>query len=175
MPLLLQLSKLIDAVNERVGRTCYWLILVVVVISAGNAIVRKLFSVGSNAFLEIQWYLFAAVFLLCAGYTLKHNGHVSIDVISNRLSAKTRAIIEIVGGVLFLLPFAILVVYLSWPQFLLSLHETSSDAGGLIRWPVRILIPLGFALLALQGISEIVKRVAFLQGLLPSPFEKNRT
>jgi len=170
----LTLSRWIDALNERVGRAVLWLVLVVTLISAGNALMRKGFDLSSNAWLEIQWYLFAALFLLAAGYTLKHNGHVRIDVIFARLTDRTRAWIDLVGGVLFLLPFCLLMVWLSWPGVVDAfVHgEMSPDAGGLIRWPVRLMVPLGFMLLALQGISEVIKRLAFLRGLGELPREK---
>jgi len=170
----LTLSRMIDALNERVGRAVLWLVLIVTLISAGNALMRKGFDLSSNAWLEIQWYLFAALFLLAAGYTLKHNGHVRIDVIYARLQDRTRAWIDLVGGLLFLLPFCLLMVWLSWPGVVDAfVHgEVSPDAGGLIRWPVRLVVPLGFALLALQGLSEIIKRVGFLRGLIALPHEQ---
>jgi TRAP-type mannitol/chloroaromatic compound transport system permease small subunit len=138
----------------------------VTLISAANALMRYGFGMSSNAWLEIQWYLFGAIFLLAAGYTLKHNGHVRIDIIYGRFSARTQAWIDLLGSLLFLLPLCGLIVWLAWPGFVDSFvsGETSPDAGGLIRWPVRLLIPLGFALLALQGVAEIIKRIAFLRG-----------
>jgi TRAP-type mannitol/chloroaromatic compound transport system permease small subunit len=171
---LLRLSGLIDALNERVGRLSYWLILVMVLVSAGNASVRYAFDRSSNAWLEIQWYLFSAVFLLGAGYTLLHNQHVRIDVISGRLSKRARAWIDILGTLFFLLPMAIAIMWMSWPVFVqaFELHEESSNAGGLIVWPARLLVPVGFLLLVLQGISELIKRVAFLRGLIPDPTDK---
>ena len=167
MRALLAIAHAIDALNERVGRVVLWLVLITMLISAGNALSRYTLNLSSNAWLEIQWYLFAALFLLAAGYTFKHNGHVRIDVLYGHLSARAQAWIDLMGGVLFLLPFCLLMVWLSWPGFAEALisQEVSSDAGGLIRWPVRLTIPLGFALLALQGIAEIIKRVAFLRGL----------
>jgi len=172
---LLRLSGLIDALNERVGRLTYWLILVMVLVSAGNASVRYAFDRSSNAWLEIQWYLFSAVFLLGAGYTLLHNQHVRIDVISGRLSKRARAWIDVLGTLFFLLPMAIAIMWMSWPVFVQAyeLHEESSNAGGLIVWPARLMVPVGFVLLVLQGISELIKRVAFLRGLIPDPSEKN--
>jgi TRAP-type mannitol/chloroaromatic compound transport system permease small subunit len=166
-PPLLRLIRIIDALNERVGRVVLWLVAAVTLISAGNALARYVLGVSSNAWLEIQWYLFAAIFLLAAGYTLKHNGHVRVDVLYTRFSARTQAWIDLLGGLLFLLPLALLMVWLSWPGFVESVRvaEVSPDAGGLIRWPVKLLIPSGFALLALQGVSEILKRVAFLNGV----------
>lgn len=171
---LLSLSRLIDALSERVGRTIYWLVLAAVLISAANATVRKIFNMSSNAFLEIQWYLFAAVFLLCAGYTLLRNEHVRIDVVSHRLSKRKQMWIDIIGIVLFLFPLVIAMVALSLPFFYNAYvsNEMSSNAGGLVRWPVIILMPIGFALLGLQGISELIKRIAFLKGLIADPTAK---
>ena len=173
--MLLKVSGLIDALNERVGRLSYWLILIMVLVSAGNAGVRYAFDRSSNAWLEIQWYLFSAVFLLGAGYTLLHNQHVRIDVISGRLSKRARAWIDVLGTLFFLLPMAIAIMWMSWPVFVQSfqLHEESSNAGGLIVWPARLLVPVGFFLLILQGISELIKRIAFLRGLIPDPTEKD--
>src|SRR3990172_8991796 len=160
------IAKAIDAANESIGRSVLWLVGVATLISALNALARYGFGVSSNAWLEIQWYLFAAIILLAAGYTLKHNGHVRIDVIYGRFSARTRAWIDLLGTLLFLLPLCGLMVWLAWPGFVDSFQsgETSPDAGGLIRWPVRLVIPLGFALLALQGVAEIIKRIAYLRG-----------
>lgn len=174
MRFLLGLSHLIDALNERVGRGVRWLVLAAVVVSAGNAVTRYAFNMGSNAWLEIQWYLFSAVFLLCAGYTLLSDEHVRVDVISGRLSRRGRAWIDIFGALFFLLPMAILILWLSWPIFVESFvrREISADAGGLIRWPVKLLIPAGFLLLALQGVSELIKRIAFLAGLIPDPADR---
>lgn len=171
MNALLRLSRAIDALNQRVGRRTLWLVLVAVLISSANAVMRKAFNLSSNAFLEVQWYLFAAIFLLCAGYTLLRNEHVRIDVISHHLAPRTRAVIDILGTLFFLLPLALIMLKLSWPAFIdaYSSNELSSDAGGLPRWPVKLLIPLGFALLALQGVSELVKRIAFLAGRAPDP------
>ena len=172
MPFLLRLSAAIDGLSERVGFAVRWLILLAVVISSGNALVRYLFNASSNAWLELQWYLFSAVFLLCAGYTLLRNEHVRIDVIFDRLSHRTRAWIDIVGTLLFLLPFALLISWLAWPMFADSFarSEMSTDAGGLIRWPAKLLIPVGFLLLLLQGVSELIKRIAFLQGRVDDPY-----
>jgi len=171
---LLALSRLIDRLSERIGHTVYWLILVAVLISAANATVRKAFNFSSNSFLEIQWYLFSLIFLFCAGYTLKHNEHVRIDIITGRLSSRTRAVIDIVGTLFFLLPMATLIMYLSWPVFVdaYERHEVSTNAGGLIIWPARLMVPIGFFLLILQGISELIKRIAFLGGMIPDPGEK---
>ena len=172
---LLRLSGLIDALNERVGRLSYWLILVMVLISAGNATVRYAFDRSSNAWLEIQWYLFSAVFLFCAGYTLLHNQHVRIDVITSHLSGRARAWIDILGTLFFLLPMAIAIMWLSWPVFVDAYvhHEVSTNAGGLTVWPARLMVPIGFFLLVLQGFSELIKRIAFLRGLIPDPSEKD--
>ncbi len=164
--LLLAIAQAIDATNENVGRAVLWLVGAATLISALNALARYGLGRSSNAWLEIQWYLFAAIILLAAGYTLKHNGHVRIDVIYGRWSARTRAWIDLFGTLFFLLPLCGLMVWLGWPGFVDSFQsgETSPDAGGLIRWPVRLLIPLGFALLGLQGVAEIIKRIAFLRG-----------
>jgi len=171
---LLALSGWMDRVSERIGHTIYWLVLAAVLISCINAVVRKAFNWSSNSLLEIQWYLFSAIFLFCAGYTLLKNQHVRIDVISGRLSKRTQAWIDIFGTLFFLLPMAILIMYLSWPVFVQAYerHEVSTNAGGLIIWPARLMVPIGFLLLAAQGISELVKRVAYLQGLIPDPGEK---
>jgi TRAP-type mannitol/chloroaromatic compound transport system permease small subunit len=171
VPNLLKLSRLIDRLNAAVGRWIAWLVLAAVLISAGNAVVRKLFNTSSNAFLEIQWYLFAAVFLLVAGDTLRRQAHVRIDVLSARLSIRTQAWIDICGVLLFLLPLVVTVIWLSWPIVAraYATGEMSSNAGGLIRWPVLALLPLGFALLGLQGLSELIKRVAWLRGLIADP------
>jgi len=171
---LLRLSRAIDALNERVGHLVYWLILAAVVVSAGNATVRYLFDKSSNGWLELQWYLFSAVFLLASGYTLLHNEHVRIDVINGHLPPRLRAWIDLLGGLFFLLPMALIIMVLSWPLVVESVlrDEVSSDAGGLLRWPVKLLIPAGFLLLALQGVSEIIKRAGFLMGRIPDPLEK---
>ncbi|MGZ5033533.1 MAG: TRAP transporter small permease subunit [Usitatibacter sp.] len=175
MQALLKLSRLIDALNERVGRAVYWLVLVAVLVSAGNAIVRKLFNYSSNSLLEMQWYLFSAVFLLCAGYTLQRNEHVRIDVLVGRTSPRVQTWIDILGTVFFLLPMAALIIWLSWPIFMRTFthHEISGSAGGLVIWPARLLVPIGFTLLALQGISELIKRVAFLAGSGPDPIPRH--
>ncbi len=172
---LIRLAALIDALNERVGRTVYWLVLVAVLISAGNAIVRKVFNYSSNSLLEMQWYLFSAVFLLCAGYTLQRNEHVRIDVLTSRLSPRAQAWIDIFGTVFFLLPMAAAFAWLSWPVFVRTFthHEISGSAGGLIIWPARLLVPVGFALLILQGLSELIKRAAFVTGNGPDPVPRH--
>jgi len=172
---LLAISRAIDALNEHVGRLTYWLILAAVLISAGNAVVRYSLNMSSNAWLEIQWYLFSFVFLFCAGYTLLHNQHVRIDVISGQLSARARAWIDIFGTLYFLMPMAIAIMWLSWPVFLDAYRsgEVSTNAGGLTVWPGRLMLPVGFFLLILQGFSELIKRIAFLRGLIPDPTEKD--
>jgi TRAP-type mannitol/chloroaromatic compound transport system permease small subunit len=164
MGALLALSGAIDALNERVGRLVFWLVLLAVLVSAGNATLRYGLNMSSNAWLEVQWYMFAVIFLLGAGYTLKHNGHVRIDVLYGRFSPRTRAIVDLAGSLLFLLPFALLMTWLGWAGFAESfgIGESSPDAGGLARWPVRLALPLGFGLLALQGLSEAIKRAAYL-------------
>jgi TRAP-type mannitol/chloroaromatic compound transport system permease small subunit len=168
---LLTLSRLIDRISEWVGRWVAWLVLAAVLISAGNAIVRKLFDQSSNGLLEIQWYLFAAVFLLAAGYTLLRQEHVKIDIIVGRFSKRTQIWVDIIGICAFLLPFVVVVIDLSLPLAIraFKMHEMSNNAGGLVRWPVFALLPLGFFLLGLQGISELIKRIAFLRGMVPDP------
>ena len=172
MNALLKLSRLIDFFNEAIGRLTMWLVLAAVLISAGNAIMRKGFDISSNAYLEIQWYLFAAVFMLGAGYVWLKNAHVRIDFIASRLSKRTNAIIDLLGIVVFTIPLCIILVTLSWPVFERAWvsGEMSQNAGGLIRWPVLLLIPVGFSILALQSVSELIKRVAFLTGHAAEPF-----
>ncbi len=168
---LLSLSGLIDRLNTLIGKLTMWLILATTLISAGNAIVRKAFDMSSNGLLEIQWYLFAAVFMLGAGYGFLKNSHVRIDFISSRLTDRTRNWIDI-GGILFVLfPLCFLLITLSWPAFTNAFNngEMSQNAGGLIRWPVYILVPVGFSLLMLQGVSELIKRIAFLRGVIADP------
>ena len=176
MQALLTLSRLIDRLNEWVGRQTAWLVLAAVLISAINASVRKAFDTSSNAFLEIQWYLFAGVFLLGAGYTLLRQEHVKIDVILGRFSKSTQIKVEIFGLVCFLFPFCYEVIALVWPLVIKAYvtKEMSSNAGGLIRWPVFALVPVGFGLLWLQGVSEVIKRVAFLKGLVADPSQKQQ-
>lgn len=170
---LIALSRAIDAVNERVGHLMYWCVLVMVLVSAANATSRYALNRASNAWLELQWYLFAAVFLLCAGYTLLHNEHIRIDVIAGRLSRRAQIWIDIFGTLVFMLPMTAFITWLSWPMFINAWNsgEVSVNAGGLIRWPVRLFVPLGFLLLTAQGISELIKRVAYLKGLIPDPVE----
>jgi TRAP-type mannitol/chloroaromatic compound transport system permease small subunit len=171
MSTLLSLSRLIDRFNEQVGRWIRWLVLAAVLLSAGNAIVRKIFSTSSNALLEIQWYLFAGVFMLGAGYAFLRNVHVRIDFVSSKLSKRANTVIDILGIVVFLIPLCIILITLSWPFFYNAwvTGEMSSNAGGLIRWPVLALIPLGFSILLLQGISELIKRFAYLLGAIDEP------
>lgn len=172
MPLLLRVSRAIDALGLWIGHAMRWLILAAVLISAGNAVVRKAFNIGSNAFLEVQWYLFAAVFMLGAGYVFLRNGHVRIDFLSSRLSPRTNAVIDILGILAVVLPLTLMLVHLSWPLFVQAWQsgEMSQNAGGLVRWPVLLLMPLGFGLLLLQAGSELIKRIAFLRGDLPHAF-----
>ena len=172
MKALLNLSALIDAVNEWLGKMIMWLVLASVLISAGNAIIRKALNIGSNAWLEIQWYLFAAVFMLGVGYVMLKNGHVRIDFISSRLSKRTNAIIDAVGIVVFTIPLSIIMINLGWPLFERAWEtgEMSQNAGGLIRWPVLGLVPLGFAVLLTQSVSELIKRLAFITGHRSEPF-----
>ena len=165
---LLGISRLIDAVNERIGKITAWAIVVAVLVSAINAIVRKVFGTSSNAWLELQWYLFGAVFMLCASWTLKANEHIRIDIFSSRLTKRSRDRIDIFGHMLFLLPFVALMIYLSTPFFIRSYQsgEVSTNAGGLLIWPAKGLILLGFVLLAFQWFSELVKRIAIRRGEL---------
>jgi len=171
MKFLLRLSGLLDALSERVGKSVMWLILAAILVSAGNAVVRKAFHMSSNALLEAQWYLFSAVFLLGAGYTFLKNAHVRIDFVSVRLSPRARVWIDIVGIVAVLVPLCWILIELSWPLFANAWRsgETSQNYGGLIRWPIYLMLPLGMALLLLQGVSELIKRFAFLRGLIPDP------
>jgi TRAP-type mannitol/chloroaromatic compound transport system permease small subunit len=171
---LLALSRAIDAMNERIGQWVTWLVLAAVVVSALNAIVRKAFDMSSNAFLEIQWYLFSGVFLLCAAWTLLRNEHIRIDVVAGRLSKRTQTWIDVLGTIFFLFPMAGLILYeaIPWAWRAVQSGEISSSAGGLILWPAKILVPIGFTLLILQGFSELVKRIAFLRGVGPDPTER---
>ncbi len=167
MALLLRISQRIDALNRFVGRAVSWLILVAVLVSAGNAVSRKALNLSSNAMLEVQWYLFSAVFLLCAGYTLLNKEHVRVDLLLSRLSRRGHLIVEIIGTLLFLVPLAVLIMVLSWAPFVdaWTSGEVSANAGGLIRWPVKLLIPVGFALLLLQAASELIKDFSELRQL----------
>ena len=171
MTILLLLSRLIDAISERVGKALYWLVLVAVLVSSGNAMMRYAFNLSSNAWLEVQWYLFSAVFLLCAPYTLLANEHIRIDIVASRLPRTTQHWIDVLGHVLFLMPLCVLMLYEGWPYFWIAFAsgETSPNAGGLIRWPVKLAIVAGFALLLLQCLSELIKRLAVIQRLIPDP------
>jgi TRAP-type mannitol/chloroaromatic compound transport system permease small subunit len=168
---LLKLSAGVDAFSNLIGKLIRWLVLASVLISAGNAIIRKAFNISSNAFLEIQWYLFAGVFLLGSGFAFMRNVHVRIDFISSKLSKRTNTVIDILGIVIFIIPLCLIMVWLSWPLFstALATGEMSQNAGGLIRWPAYLLMPLGFGLLFVQSLSELVKRFAYLKGLRDEP------
>jgi TRAP-type mannitol/chloroaromatic compound transport system permease small subunit len=176
MKLLLALSRAIDAVNERLSWIADWLVFLSCLISAGNAFSRYAFSISSNAWLEIQWYMFGAVVMLGASYTLRRNEHVRVDIVYSNLSTRRQIGIDIFGGVLFLLPATLILTYLSWPVFHNSWveGEISGNAGGLIRWPIKIFLPLGFALLSLQGISELIKRIAMLTGHMKADLHYDR-
>ena len=171
---LLKLSRLIDALTERIGKASIWVVLVVVLFSSANAILRYTFNYSSNAFLEAQWYLFGIIFLACSGYTLMRNEHVRIDLVSSRLSKRGQIWVDILGIIFFLMPMAIAIMILSWPVFVHAFagNEMSNSPGGLVVWPARLMIPLGFALLILQAISELIKRIGFLKGLCPDPTQK---
>lgn len=168
---LLRLSRAIDAVNFRIGKAVAWLVIVAVLISAGNALTRKLLSMSSNTWLELQWILFSTVFLLCASWTLLANEHIRVDVVNNVLPRRVRNWIELIGHLFFLLPFTALMTYTGWPFFERSwrINEQSSNAGGLPQWPAKFLVPLAFALLFLQGVSEIIKRIAVMRGMIDDP------
>lgn len=174
MDALLAFSRAVDRLSEAVGKTVLWLILIVVVISAGNAVTRYTIDWSSNALLEIQWYMFSAIFLLMAGYVLKRNEHIRIDIIAGRTSARTQNWIDVFGIVVFLLPMVLLIMTLSWPVFTNAWvsGENSPNPGGLVRWPVRLMMPVGFFLLLLQGLSELIKRIAFLTGKGPNSLDK---
>ncbi len=163
---LLALSRLIDALNERLGRVANWMVLAACLISAGNAMSRYAFDLSSNAWLEIQWYLFAGMVMFGASYTLKMNEHVREDIVYVHLSERGKEWLDLLGTALFLVPSMLVISYYSWPFFMQSwnVQEVSGNAGGLLRWPVKILVPVGFALVALQGVSEIIKRAAALGG-----------
>lgn len=169
---LLKLSRAIDAVNLKLGKWVAWLILAAVLVAAVNATVRKTLSISSNSWLELQWYLFSAVFLICASWTLLVNEHIRIDIVNNMLPKRARNWIDLVGHALFLLPFTIVMIVTGWPFFLasLALNEQSTNAGGLPVWPVKFLVPFGFVLLFLQGMSELIKRFAVIRGLIPDPY-----
>ena len=174
MQALLKFSRAVDWLNTQIGKHIIWLILASTLISAVNAIVRKTLNVSSNAYLEVQWYLFAATFLLAAGYTLLNGDHVRIDVVAGRLSRRTQIWMDVFGFICFLMPVCIAILWFSIPFFLNGYRsgEMSSNAGGLLRWPVFLMMPLGFGLLMLQGLSELIKRIAFLMGLIEDPTVK---
>jgi TRAP-type mannitol/chloroaromatic compound transport system permease small subunit len=169
---LLTLSRAIDAVNIRIGRWVAWFVVAAVVISAANATIRKIFDTSSNAWLELQWILFAAVFLLCASWTLISNEHIRIDIVNTMFPRRVRNWIDVLGHLFFLLPFTIVMIVTGWPFFTASwrIGEQSSNAGGLPQWPAKFLVPLGFALLFFQGISELIKRIAVMRGRIPDPY-----
>jgi len=169
---LLRLSRIIDALNFRIGKALSWLILIVVIVSATNATIRKIFDTSSNAWLELQWVLFGAIFLLCSPWTLLSNEHIRIDIVNGMLPKRARDIIDVFGHLFFLLPLTIVMIVTSVPFFLRSfaLNEQSMNAGGLPQWPAKSLILIGFALLFLQGISELIKRIAVLRNLIPDPY-----
>ncbi|MEA2928795.1 MAG: hypothetical protein QOG38_1223 [Hyphomicrobiales bacterium] len=173
MRVLLGASRAIDWVNEKFSVIANWLVLLACLISAGNAFSRYLFAESSNGWLEVQWYMFAGMVLLGGPYTLKMNEHVRVDLVYGMVSERTRIWIDIIGGFLFLLPICVILVWFTWPWFVDSwrLNEASSNAGGLIRWPVKLLLPVGFALMALQGISEIIKRIAALEHVIDIEFK----
>lgn len=177
MNMLLALSRAIDAVNARIGKSVAWLIVVAVLVSAINAIVRKLFDASSNSWLELQWVLFAVVFLCCSPWTLIDNEHIRIDIVNARLPRRVRSWIDLLGGVFFLLPFTIVMLVTSWPFFLNSyrINEQSLNAGGLPQWPAKMLVPLGFFLLFVQAFSEIIKRIAIMTGRMEDPHEGGGT
>ena len=176
MRVLLSVSRLIDAANERLSVIANWLVLLSCLISAGNAFSRYAFSISSNAWLEIQWYMFGALVMLGASYTLKKNEHVRVDIVYTNISTRWQIAVDIFGGILFLLPATLIMAYLSWPVFHNSWveHEMSGNAGGLVRWPIKIMIPLGFWLLSMQGASEIIKRIAMLTGHLTADVHYER-
>lgn len=163
---LLKASRVIDAINDRFGVLATWLVLISCLISTGNAVSRHFLGLSSNAWLEIQWYMFAAIVLLGGPYTLKVNEHVRVDLFYSSASERGRLWIDLLGGLFFLLPICLILIYFTWPFFLDSwrINEMSQNAGGLIRWPVKLLLPVGFALMALQGFSEVIKRIAALIG-----------
>jgi TRAP-type mannitol/chloroaromatic compound transport system permease small subunit len=170
---LLKFSSAVDWLNEKFGVVANWLVLLACLISAGNAASRYAFAASSNAWLEIQWYMFAGMVLLGAPYTLKMNEHVRVDLFYGMMSERVRIWIDIIGGLLFLLPICIILIYFTWPWFVDSwrIDEMSSNAGGLVRWPVKLILPVGFSLMALQGVSEIIKRIAALEHVVDIHFD----
>ena len=173
---LLALSRVIDFINEKFGWVADWLVLLSCLISAGNAFSRYAFSISSNAWLEIQWYMFGALVMLGASYTLKRNEHVRVDILYANVSTRKQIGIDIFGCILFLLPATIIMTYLSWPVFYNSwaIGEISTNAGGLVRWPIKLFLPIGFFLITLQGFSELIKRVAMLTGHMPADLHYER-
>lgn len=169
---LLKLSRAIDAVNLRIGKWVAWFVVAAVLVSAVNATVRKLFDTSSNAWLELQWYLFSVVFLLCASWTLMVNEHIRIDIVNNLLPKRVRNWIDVIGHAFFLLPFCVVMIATGWPFFLASwrVNEVSTNAGGLLVWPIKFFVPFAFFLLFLQGISELIKRIAVMRGVIPDPY-----
>jgi len=173
MGLLLKFSAVIDAFNEKIGVVCNWLVLLACIVSGGNAMVRYAYDMSSNAWLEVQWYMLAGMVLLGGPYALKMNEHVRVDLFYGMVSERTRIWIDIVGGLTFLLPICVILIYFTWPWFVESwrIGEGSSNAGGLIRWPVKLVLPVGFALMALQGISELIKRIAAIEHVIEAEFK----
>jgi TRAP-type mannitol/chloroaromatic compound transport system permease small subunit len=173
---LLNVSRVIDAINLRIGKWLAWLILIAVLVSAINATVRKVFDASSNAWLELQWVLFSAVFLLCSPWTLLSNEHIRIDILNNAFPKTVRNIIDVVGHAFFLLPLTIILIVTSYPVFIESIriNEQSFSAGGLPQWPTKSLMVIGFALLFAQGVSELIKRIAVMRGLIPDPYERRQ-
>ena len=172
MGVLLGVSRVIDAINFRIGKTLAWLILAAVIVSAINAVIRKLFDMSSNSWLELQWVLFGAVFLLVASWTLLDNEHIRIDIVNSTFSQKTRNIIDVIGHAFFLLPLTVVMIITGIPfvSKSMALNEQSMNAGGLPQWPAKSLVLIGFTLLFLQGISEFIKRIAVMRGLIPDPY-----
>lgn len=171
--MLLSISAAIDWINERISKLVYWLVLAAVLVCSANAIMRYGLNISSNAWLELQWYMFSAIFMLCAAYTLRCNEHIRIDIVSSRLSKTTRDWIDVAGHLLFLIPLCLIMLYEGWPYFVTAWNsnEMSANAGGLIRWPARLLIVAGFALLLLQAFSELIKRIATMRGRIPEPYD----
>ena len=172
MSVLLGVSRVIDAINFRIGKTLAWLILAAVIVSAVNAIIRKLFDVSSNSWLELQWVLFGAVFLIVASWTLLENEHIRIDIVNSQFSQRTRNIIDIIGHAFFLLPLTIIMIITGYPFVMKSvlLNEQSMNAGGLPQWPAKMLVLIGFTLLFFQALSELIKRIAVMMGIIPDPY-----
>ncbi|MFN3349729.1 TRAP transporter small permease subunit [Pseudorhodoplanes sp.] len=174
MQALLAVSRIIDAINSRLGKWVSWLILAVVIISAANAVSRKVLGLSSNAWLELQWVMFSLIFMLCSPWTLMSNEHIRIDIVNNLFPKTVRNIIDLFGHVVFLLPLTVVMIVTGWPFFLTSyrLNEQSFNSGGLPQWPAKSLVVIGFTLLFFQGISEIIKRIAVMRGVIPDPFEE---